>query len=408
MSMLKNIRLGRWTLALMALAVWGVVVSGSGSSTNFELDQESTPAVAQDAWSPSYRMIGTLPGSPGGDIGISAQYRMHFDDQTPTSFLPDDLIPPVITGGPTVTYISSTIALVEWTTDEPSNGFVNFGLTPAFGTTASHAGYATLHQVLITTGLAPATFYFYQAQSTDPYANGPTSSGLLDFTTTATPDTAAPVVTPTVTILGTTSAQVDFAIDEMSQTTLNHGPTASMGFVETDPIWRITRTRTFTGLAPGADYFYALDATDPSGNALIGTATPISLPADVTITTTTLPNGRVKEAYLQTIAASNGFGTLTFTVSGGTLPDGLALASDGTLSGTPTASGLYTFTIQADDSGTPVSTATQAFQLFIDKAKKKKDEGCSTGEGTTGWMMFAGLLALLALALRRMPLRRAH
>ena len=396
-----KIRLGRLTLALAALVLSGVVVSGLGTSTNFTLTQETNPTVAQDAYSPGFRLIGAIPGSAGGDIGISAQYRMHFDDLTPTSFLPDDLTPPVITAAPVVTYVSSTIALVEWTTDEPSSGVVNFGLTPAFGATASHAGFSTLHQVLITTGLAPSTFYFFQAQSTDPYANGPTSSTLLDFTTTAAPDVQSPVVTSTFTFLSISSVRLDFTIDEMAQTTLRHGPTPAVGTVETDVIWRNSRTRTLTGLTPGGSYYYALDATDPSGNVTTGTPTLITLPAAVAITTIGLPNGKVKNAYFQTLVATGGQGTRVFTIASGTLPPGLTLAPNGTVSGTPYQAGTFLFVLQVTDSGTPASVDTQALQIIIDKESGDDDSGCSTGEGQFSWLLLAGVLASLALALRR-------
>lgn len=395
-----KIRLGRIALALAALVISGVVVSGSGSSTNYELDQETNPTVAQDAWSPNHRLIGAIPGSPSGEIGISAQYRMHFDDLTPTSFLPDDLIPPVITVAPTVTYISSTVALIEWQTDEPSDGFVEFGLTPAFGTTASHSGFATLHQVHITAGLAPSTFYFFKARSTDPYANGPTWSALLDFTTTATPDTTGPVVTPTVTFLATTVAKVDFAIDEMSQTTLSHGPSIALGTTEADPTWLIARSRTFTGVTAGSTYYYSLDATDPSGNTTLGAVTGINMPADVAITTTLLPNGKVKKNYLETLTATGGVGTLTFTLASGTLPPGLVLAANGEISGKATKAGTYLFVVQVTDSGTPASTTTANLQITIAKDGGDDDGGCTSGEQNGVWMLLAALAAM-AFALRR-------
>ncbi len=64
----------------------------------------------------------------------------------------------------------------------------------------------------------------------------------------------------------------------------------------------------------------------------------------------TLPNGTQGVAYSQTLTAVGGNAPYTFTVSSGTLPTGLTLASDGTLSGTPTAGGQFTFIIQAQDS----------------------------------------------------------
>ena len=64
----------------------------------------------------------------------------------------------------------------------------------------------------------------------------------------------------------------------------------------------------------------------------------------------TLPNGTQGVAYSQTLTAVGGNAPYTFTVSSGTLPTGLTLASDGTLSGTPSAGGQFTFIIQAQDS----------------------------------------------------------
>lgn len=401
-----KIRLGRVALALGALAAVGVFASGLGTSTNYTIDEEVMPVVAENAYSPNYRMIGAMPDQPSGAVGISAQYRMHFDSLTPESFLPDDLVPPVITAGPTVTYISDTIALIEWETDELSDGVVHFGITPAFGSTASHSGFATLHQVVISTGLSPNTFYFFEARSTDPYFNGPTASTLLDFTTANSADTVGPLITPTVTILATTVAQLDFTTDEMVQTEIHHGPTAGLGTTEADPTWVTSRSRTFTGLTAGGIYYYAIDATDPSGNPSAVAATAINLPADVSIVTTTLPNGRKDSAYLQNIIATGGVGTLTFTLTSGVLPLGLTLAADGTLSGTPTENGTFTFDVEVTDAGTPASVDTVSLTLVINKKKSSgggEEETCTTGGNSQGWpaLLAAALMLLLATRLVR-------
>lgn len=65
-----------------------------------------------------------------------------------------------------------------------------------------------------------------------------------------------------------------------------------------------------------------------------------------TITTESLPGGTVGTAYSQTLAA-DGSAPITWSVSGGSLPEGLTLSNDGTISGTPTAAGTYTFEIEA-------------------------------------------------------------
>ena len=71
----------------------------------------------------------------------------------------------------------------------------------------------------------------------------------------------------------------------------------------------------------------------------------------VTITTDALPDGKVGEAYSQTLAA-DGTAPITWSISGGALSDGLKLdGNTGEISGKPTAEGTATFTVKAENSG---------------------------------------------------------
>ena len=67
----------------------------------------------------------------------------------------------------------------------------------------------------------------------------------------------------------------------------------------------------------------------------------------ITVNPSTLPNGKKNTAYSQTITASGGSSPYTFSKTSGTLPTGITLSSSGSLSGTPTATGTFTFTVQA-------------------------------------------------------------
>ncbi len=78
----------------------------------------------------------------------------------------------------------------------------------------------------------------------------------------------------------------------------------------------------------------------------------ISGGAHLTITTTTLPSATQGTAYNQSLVATGGSGTgYQWTVTAGTVTQaGLALASGGALTGTPTTTGTLIFTVQVVDS----------------------------------------------------------
>jgi hypothetical protein len=85
-------------------------------------------------------------------------------------------------------------------------------------------------------------------------------------------------------------------------------------------------------------------------NTVGGCSAAVATCPTITIAPLTAPGGVPGVAYSQQIAASGGTGPYTFTVvNGGTLPAGLTLSPSGLLSGTPTALGSSTVTIQATD-----------------------------------------------------------
>ena len=67
-----------------------------------------------------------------------------------------------------------------------------------------------------------------------------------------------------------------------------------------------------------------------------------------TIATASLLDGMVGTAYSQTLAA-DGSAPIAWSITNGALPEGLTLSNDGTISGTPTAAGTYTFEIGAQN-----------------------------------------------------------
>lgn len=80
-----------------------------------------------------------------------------------------------------------------------------------------------------------------------------------------------------------------------------------------------------------------------------------SCPA-ITVNPNTLPTGTENSTYSQSITATGGTSPYTFSLSAGTLPNGLTISSGGSLSGTPTQGGTFNITIRATDANQCVGT----------------------------------------------------
>lgn len=93
--------------------------------------------------------------------------------------------------------------------------------------------------------------------------------------------------------------------------------------------------------------------------------------AAITIVPPALPNGNVGAAYAQTLTGNGGAAPYQFTVVAGALPGGLALATDGSLTGSPTDVGVFTFTAKATDAH--ACAGTRDYSLTIDAANAVGD-----------------------------------
>jgi hypothetical protein len=101
----------------------------------------------------------------------------------------------------------------------------------------------------------------------------------------------------------------------------------------------------------------ATDSGSPTAQTATANLTITITPSGITITTTSLPNGSVDNAYTTTLAATGGTTPYTWAVTSGTLPGGLNLnPASGVISGTPTTAITATpLTFTVTDSTTPTS-----------------------------------------------------
>ncbi|WP_093286165.1 putative Ig domain-containing protein [Pseudoxanthomonas sp. CF125] len=89
----------------------------------------------------------------------------------------------------------------------------------------------------------------------------------------------------------------------------------------------------------------------------------VNPPPTITVNPTTVPAATVGAAYSQTITGGGGTAPYTLAITAGALPAGLSLSGTGALSGTPTAGGIFNFTVTATDANS--FSGSRAYSLTV-------------------------------------------
>ncbi|MGA8014281.1 MAG: hypothetical protein WB949_17750 [Candidatus Acidiferrales bacterium] len=200
---------------------------------------------------------------------------------------------------------------------------------------------------------------FMQSKSCASCSGIPSNFNDVVLNATSLKITAGQVVTITATVpKDTTGAGVSwtssappgiFAVTSVTVATYTAPNTVTAQFKVT-----VTATTLSTTISP------------PETASITITVNP---PPPLKIKTTTLPNGVLGTPYPAgtQLQATGGVPPYQWTPAAGSLPPGLALNLDGTITGTPTATGVFNaFTVTVKDSETPPMTlTTTAGQLSI-------------------------------------------
>ncbi|HTR45792.1 MAG TPA: putative Ig domain-containing protein [Verrucomicrobiae bacterium] len=130
-------------------------------------------------------------------------------------------------------------------------------------------------------------------------------------------------------------------------------------------------------------------AIPSESNSVTITITP---PQPLNITTTTLPNGVANQVYPTTqLRATGGVTPYTWILfNGTTLPSGLSLAADGTISGTPTTPGSTNFTVQVSDNEPAPMQKTANFTIVVTNALNGNYAFEFSGFSASGSVAIAG------------------
>ena len=204
--------------------------------------------------------------------------------------------------------------------------------------------------------------YAYGASSTFPTQGFNSSNYWVDvvFSSGSAPTLSSIAVTPTNPTIQAGLTQQFTATgtysDNSTQNITNQVTWASSN----QSAATINATGLATGIAAGNS---TISATKGS---VTGSTTLTVQPVPVKITTTSLPNGVVGTAYSATLAASGGTSPYTWSLTGsGALPGSLILNASGNITGTPTSSGTFNFSVQATDSANPPGTASANLSITI-------------------------------------------
>ncbi|MFY9268167.1 MAG: fibronectin type III domain-containing protein [Candidatus Manganitrophaceae bacterium] len=186
-----------------------------------------------------------------------------------TTTTPPDTIPPRISGI-TASNISSTSAVITWTTNEPSDSLVKYGVTSNYNFfTLLDANRVTSHSRTLT-NLSPSTTYHFQVVNKDAAGNQ-AISGNNFFTTVTPPDTTLPVISGiTASNISSTSAVITWTTNEPSDTLVKYGVTSNYGSSTPLDATRVaSHSRTLTGLRPLTTYHFQVVSKDAAGNQAV-------------------------------------------------------------------------------------------------------------------------------------------
>ncbi len=340
-------------------------LAAGGLATAYSQTLAVTGGLSPYSWSLS---AGTLPG------GLALNASSGTISGTPTALGTSTFTVQVQDANLVVGTQSLSITINQYAPLEVNNASLPFGTTAAaYSQNLAATGGKTPYTWSVTSGALPAGLSL--TTSSGKISGTPTTTGTSAFTvkvqdtnlTSATKSFSITIYAPLT--VATSSLASGTAGTAYSQTLAGTGggtPYVWSIYSGTLPAGLTLNSSTGiisgTPTAAGASSF-TVQVKDANLSAATRSLT-LSVYAPLTVSTVSLPSGTTGVVYSQTLAATGGVAPFTWSISSGTLPAGLALnTTSGAISGTPTAAGTSTITLQVKD--TNLTTATKSLTIVI-------------------------------------------
>jgi hypothetical protein len=219
-----------------------------------------------------------------------------------------DTAPPVISGVG-ATNLTSSGAVIQWTTNEAATSQVEYGTTTAYGqTTTVDASLVTSHAVSLS-GLVAGTTYHYRVRSADPAANAAASADFA-FATAAAADTTPPAISAiAATNITASGATINWTTSEPSTSQVDYGSTSAYGQSTAFNSALVTaHSVTLSGLSASTAYHFRVRSRDATGNSASSSDWTLTTSAQGSTTASALAAYGFNEALGSTTADASGHG----------------------------------------------------------------------------------------------------
>jgi len=389
------------TTADLPLAIATTTLSSGVVGTSYRATLAATGGTSPYSWSVT---SGSLPA------GLALSSSTGVISGTPSASGTSSFTVTVTDSSSPTQTASAALTIVTAPAPALPSALVLSAIAPGSGTVGT-----TYHQALqasggtspytwsVASGSLPAGLTL--SSSTGVISGTPTSKGTSNFTVRVT-DSSSPeqtqsasssisiaaATTPALTITsstllsGTTGTAYHQALQASGGTSPYTWSVASGSLPAGLSLSSSTGVISGTPTGSGTSSFTVrvTDSSSPVQTQSAATSITVAAAAEaLTITSSTLPSGTANSGYSQNLEASGGTSPYTWSITSGSLPAGLTLASTGVISGTPTSSGTSSFTVKVTDSSSPVQTQSAAISIAIAAAPP-------AGPGTTWFVRTDG------------------